>query len=120
MHAGLYKNDRLNYVDPQMTPFDGTMSLTLKGTREKPITIKAAGDGEVIFDGAGNHRLFDVMASQHHIFDGLTIRNTDVAIFAGQKEVLGAVGIVGGDQAGVAVRAEILGRIEAERGGRPH
>ena len=93
VHAGLFKSDRLNYVDPQMTPFDGTMSLTLKGTREKPITIKAAGDGEVIFDGAGNHRLFDVMASQYHIFDGLTIRNTDVGIFAGQKEVLGAVGL---------------------------
>src|SRR6185436_13488811 len=87
MHAGLYKNDRLNYVDPQMTPFDGTMSLTLKGTAEKPITIKSAGDGEVIFDGAGNHRLFDVMASKYHIFDGLTIRNTDIGIFAGQKEV---------------------------------
>ena len=81
------RNDRLNYVDPLATPFDGTMSLTLKGTAEKPITIKAAGDGEVIFDGAGNHRLFDVMASQHHIFEGLTFRNTDVAIFAGQKEV---------------------------------
>jgi hypothetical protein len=93
LHAGLYKSERLNYVDPQMTPFDGTMSLTLKGTREKPITIKAAGDGEVIFDGAGSHRLFDVMASQYHIFDDLTIRNTDVAIFAGQKEVLGAVGL---------------------------
>ena len=93
MHAGLYKSERLNYVDPQMTPFDGIMSLTLKGTPEKPITIKAAGDGEVIFDGAGSHRLFDVMASQYHIFDGLTIRNTDVAIFAGQKEVLGAVGL---------------------------
>ncbi|HVX59774.1 MAG TPA: hypothetical protein VHC19_04205 [Pirellulales bacterium] len=93
MHAGLYKSERLNYVDPQMTPFDGTMSLTLKGTPDKPITIKAAGDGEVIFDGDGNHRLFDVMASHHHIFDGLTIRNTDVAIFAGQKEVLGAVGL---------------------------
>ena len=79
VHAGLYKSERLNYVDPQMTPFDGTMSLTLKGTREKPITIKAAGDGEVIFDGAGNHRLFDVMASRYHIFDGLTFRNTDVA-----------------------------------------
>lgn len=93
IHAGLYKSDRLNYVDPQMTPFDGTMSLTLKGTPDKPITIKSAGDGEVIFDGAGNHRLFDVMASKYHIFDGLTIRNTDVAIFAGQKEVLGAVGL---------------------------
>lgn len=93
VHAGLYKPDRLNYVDPMMAPFDGSMSLTLKGTPEKPITIKAAGDGEVIFDGAGNHRLFDVMASKYHIFDGLTIRNTDVAIFAGQKEVLGAVGL---------------------------
>jgi hypothetical protein len=93
VHAGLYRPERLNYVDPMMTPFDGTMSLTLKGTPDRPITIKAAGDGEVIFDGAGNHRLFDVMASRYHIFDGLTIRNTDVAIFAGQKEVLGAVGL---------------------------
>lgn len=93
VHAGLYRPERLNYVDPLMTPFDGSMSLTLKGTAEKPITIKAAGDGEVIFDGAGNHRLFDVMASQHHIFDGLTFRNTDVAIFAGQKEVAGAVAL---------------------------
>jgi hypothetical protein len=93
VHAGLYKPERLNYVDPMMTPFDGSMSLTLKGTPEKPITIKAAGDGEVIFDGDGNHRLFDVMASQYHIFDGLTIRNTDVGIFAGQKEVTGAIGL---------------------------
>ena len=93
VHVGLYKPERLNYVDPMMTPFDGSMSLTLKGTPEKPITIKAAGDGEPIFDGDGNHRLFDVMASRHHIFDGLTFRNTDVAIFAGQKEVLGAVGL---------------------------
>jgi hypothetical protein len=93
MHAGLYKSDRLNYVDPQMTPFDGTMSLTLKGTAERPITIKAAGDGESIFDGAGCHWLFDVMASEYHIFDGLTLRNTDVALFAGRKEVQGAVGL---------------------------
>lgn len=93
VHAGLYKPERLNYVDPMMAPFDGTMLLTLKGTAEKPITIKAAGDGEVIFDGDGNYRLFDVMASRYHIFDGLTFRNTDVALFAGQKEVLGAVGL---------------------------
>ena len=93
VHAGLYKPERLNYVDPMMAPFDGSLSLTLKGTVDKPITIKAAGDGEVIFDGDGNHRMFDVMASKYHIFDGLTIRNTDVAIFAGQKEVIGAVGL---------------------------
>jgi hypothetical protein len=93
IHAGLYKPERWNYVDPMMTPFDGTMSLTLKGTPEKPITIKAAGDGDAVFDGDGNHRLFDVMASRYHIFEGLIIRNTDVGIFAGQKEVLGAVGL---------------------------
>ncbi len=93
LHSGLYRPERLDYVDPMMTPFDGSMSLTLKGTAEKPITIKAAGDGEVILDGDNNHRLFDVMASHHHIFEGLTFRNTDVAIFAGQKEVIGAVGL---------------------------
>ncbi len=93
MHAGIYRNERLNYVDPMVTPFDGTMWLTLKGTAEKPITIKAAGDGDVVIDGAGNHRLFDVSASTHHIFDGITFRDTDVAIFAGMKEVGGAVGL---------------------------
>ena len=93
LHAGLYRNERLNYVDPMVTPFDGTMWLTLKATAEKPLTIKAAGDGDVVIDGAGNHRLFDVMASAHHIFEGITFRDTDVAIFAGMKEVLGAVGL---------------------------
>jgi len=93
MHAGLYRPERLNYVDPMAAPFDGTMLLTLKGTAERPITIKAFGDGEVVFDGAGNFRLFDVMASRYLMFENLTIRNTDVAIFAGQKEVAGAVGL---------------------------
>jgi len=93
VHAGLYRNDRLNYVDPMMTPFDGTNWLTIKATAERPITIRAAGDGDVVFDGAGNHRLFDVTASAHHIFDGITFRSTDVAIFAGFKNVTGAVGL---------------------------
>jgi hypothetical protein len=93
VHAGLYRPERTNYVDPMMAPFDGTMTLTLKGTVERPITIKAAGDGEVIFDGAGNQTLFNVMATSHHIFDGLTIRNTGVAVLAGQKDVAGAVAL---------------------------
>ena len=90
VHAGMYRSERLNYVDPLMAPFDGSYSLTLKGTAEKPIVIRGAGDGEVIFDGDGCSRLFDVMASEHHIFENLTIRNADYAFFAGQKEVLGA------------------------------
>ena len=90
MHAGLYRPERYNYVDPLSAPFTGTISLSAKGTAEKPITIKSAGDGEVIFDGGGNSRIFEVMASEHHIFDGLTFRNTEVALFAGEKDVMGA------------------------------
>lgn len=93
VHAGLYRSERLNYVDPLSAPFTGSWSLSLKGTAEEPITIKAAGDGEAIFDGGGNHKLFDVMATQHHIFEGLTFRNTEVALFAGDKEVMGAVAL---------------------------
>ncbi len=93
VHAGLYRPERFNYVDPLATPFDGTFNLTLKGTADKPITIKAAGDGEVVFDGADNHILFDVIGTSHHIFDGLTFRNTDVAMLAGKKELAGAINL---------------------------
>ncbi len=93
IHAGLYRPERFNYVDPLSAPFTGSSSLSLKGTADMPITIKGAGDGEAIFDGAGNHKLFDVMATHHHIFDGLTFRNTEVALFAGEKEVMGAVAL---------------------------
>jgi hypothetical protein len=93
VHAGLYKADRLSYSDPLGIPFDGSYVLTLKGTPERPIVIRGAGDGEAIFDGDGTHRLFDVMATEHHIFEGLTIRNTDIAFFAGAKDVLGAKGL---------------------------
>ena len=93
VHAGLYKGDRHNYVDPLSTTFDGAYLLTAKGTAERPIVIKAAGDGEVIFDGDGAFRLFDVMAADYNVFDGLTIRNTEVAFWAGVKDVAGAKGL---------------------------
>ena len=93
VHAGLYKGDRRNYVDPMSTTFDGAYLMTAKGTPERPIVIRAAGDGEVIFDGDGAFRLFDVMAADYHIFEGLTIRNTEVAFWAGVKDVAGAKGL---------------------------
>ena len=93
VHAGLYKGDRHNYVDPLSTTFDGAYLLTAKGTPERPIVIKAAGDGEVIFDGDGAFRLFDVMGADYNIFEGLTIRNTEVAFWAGVKDVAGAKGL---------------------------
>ncbi|WP_026462431.1 hypothetical protein [Adhaeribacter aquaticus] len=90
VHAGMYKADRLNYVEPNGISFDGTYTLTTKATAEKPIVIRGAGDGEAIFDGAGAHRFFDVTGSRHHIFENLTFRNTDIAFAAGVKEVVGA------------------------------
>ncbi len=93
IHAGRYKGNRLKYADSLALDFHGAYVLTQKGTAEKPITIKAAGDGEVIFDGDDSYRLFDVMAADYHYFEGLTIRNTDVAFYAGLKRVMGCSGL---------------------------
>ncbi|MEJ2244821.1 MAG: hypothetical protein P8Y80_01860 [Acidobacteriota bacterium] len=93
VHAGLYKEDRYRYANQLGLLFDGTYRFRQSGTAEKPIAIVAAGDGEVIFDGADNHVLFDVMGSDYLYFEGLTIRNTEVAFQAGHKGVTGAVGL---------------------------
>lgn len=113
VHAGMYKADRLNYVEPNGLSFDGTYVLTAKGSLEQPIVIKGAGDGEAIFDGAGAHHLFDVTASKHHIFEGLTFRNADVAFIAGQKEVAGATDLTirncRFEEIGIGVTTEFAG-----------
>ncbi len=93
VHAGTYKDDRYRYANQLGLLFDGTYRFRQSGTAEKPIAIKAAGDGDVIFDGNGNHVLFDVMASDYLYFEGLTIRNTEVAFQAGHKGLAGAVGL---------------------------
>jgi len=93
VHAGLYKADRFDYVTPYGIPFDGTYVLTIDGTPEKPIVVKAAGDGEVIFDGDGCHQLFDVSAADYNYFEGLTVRNTDIAFYAGFKDTIGSSGL---------------------------
>jgi hypothetical protein len=93
VHAGLYREDRYRYANQLGLLFDGTYRFRQSGTAEKPIAIVAAGDGEAIFDGAGNHVLFDVMGADYLYFEGLTIRNTEVAFQAGHKGVAGAVGL---------------------------
>ena len=93
VHAGLYKDDRFIYGGGLATVLDGAYYLTQSGTADKPIAIKAAGDGEVIFDGAGCHALFNVMAANYHYFEGLTIRNTDFAFYAGIKGITGSSGL---------------------------
>ena len=103
VHAGEYKDfDRFSYsheIRTQYgtccgTPWDGTFYLTQDGTAERPIAIKAAGDGEVIFDGDGNNVLFNVMGADYTYFEGITFRNTNLAIEAGQKNIAGAEGLI--------------------------
>jgi len=100
VHAGLYVSDRFHYMNGPARPgylslgtvFDGTYYLTASGTPDKPIVIKAAGDGEAIFDGDGAQTLFNVMAANDNYFEGLTIRNTNVAFLAGIKGIAGSSG----------------------------
>ena len=100
VHAGLYQDNPWFYgegVEGQTeqrlgAEFDGTYYLTEKGTKDKPIVIKAAGDGEVIFDGNGNHVLFNLEAGDYNYFEGMTFRNTEVAFLLGVKRIVGASG----------------------------
>lgn len=101
VHAGTYKDNRFyyshelynNYRECCNTTWDGTYYLTESGTADKPITIRAAGDGEVVFDGDGNELLFNVMGADNIYFEGITFRNTRTAILAGRKHIAGASGL---------------------------
>ena len=55
--------------------------------------IKAAGDGEVILDGRGNFNLFNVKAADYNYFEGITFKNTSIAIWAGTQFIAGSKGL---------------------------
>ena len=97
VHAGTYRYHPEFYTGDRSinstTPVEGTYYLFGSGTPEKPIVIKAAGDGEVIFDGGGNFNLFNVKAANYNYFEGLAFRNTQIAIWAGTQFQSGAVGL---------------------------
>ena len=97
VHAGLYKYNRYEYTNNaavnRSTPLDGTYYLTADGTAERPISIVAAGDGEVIFDGNGNYALFDVRAADYTYFEGITFRNSEIAVLAGTQFLAGSKGL---------------------------
>ena len=97
VHAGLYIGDQHHYlgggrIDGNGALFDGTMYLNCSGTADKPIVIKAAGDGEVIFDGNGNGILFNLEGANYNYFEGITVRNADVAFLLGNKVIAGSSG----------------------------
>lgn len=97
VHAGVYQYNRYEYTnDPNVNrtvPLEGTYYLTADGTPDMPIAIKAAGDGEVIFDGGGNFNLFNVKAADYTYFEGITFRNTEIAIWAGTQFIVGSKGL---------------------------
>ncbi len=97
VHAGTYAYRWELYANQTTvnatTTFEGTYYLTADGTPEKPIVIKAAGDGEVIIDGRGNFNLFNVKAADYNYFEGITFRNTDIAIWAGTQFIAGSKGL---------------------------
>ena len=97
VHAGTYKYNRYEYTNDasvnRTVPLDGTYYLTADGTPEMPIAIVAAGDGDVVFDGSGNFALFDVRAADYTYFEGITFRNTEIAILAGTQFLLGSKGL---------------------------
>jgi hypothetical protein len=97
VHAGLYKYHPEYYTGDRTinatTPVEGTYYLTASGTPDKPIVIKGAGDGEVVFDGNGNFNLFNVKAANYNYFEGVTIRNTDIGIWAGTQFIAGSKGL---------------------------
>jgi hypothetical protein len=98
VHAGIYRDNRFVYsgfdrtIAAYGTPFDGTYYLTQSGTPDKPIAIKSAGDGEVIFDGDGNDTLFNLMGGNYNYFEGIIVRNTQVAFKLGIKSIAGSSG----------------------------
>ncbi len=94
VHAGTYLSDRRTYYEPMKMHFHGCYHLTKSGTPDQPIVIRAAGDGEVVLDGGGVYRLFDVMFADNIHFEGLTIRNCEIGILAGLRYTEGCDGLV--------------------------
>ncbi len=85
VHAGEYRSNRCDYREKAGYSlwFHGTHFLAESGTPVQPIVIRAAGDGPVVFDGAGCDTLFDVTHADNLVFRGITFRNCRIAVKAG-------------------------------------
>jgi len=93
VHGGLYKTDYNDYRDKGGLWLHGMQTLVADGTAEKPIVIMAAGDGEVIFDGNGSDRYFNIAAADHLYFENITVRNTRIAFYCGLQGLQANTGL---------------------------
>ncbi len=83
LHSGYYKGKKFDKRD-----FRGHLIFDKSGWHgyplghaggDRPLVIKAAGDGEVVIDGSGMPELFDLAGAQNVIIEGLTIQNCEIA-----------------------------------------
>jgi len=83
-HGGTYKVDKYNYRDRLFQgPKWGVWWFRRGGEPGQPIVFKAAGDGEVVFDGGGNQAIFQLAATHDLWIEGLTFRNARSALIVG-------------------------------------
>ncbi len=114
VHAGEYRTRPMSYRDPLALWQHGRHRFTRAGEPDKPITIKAAGDGPVVLDGGGSYCMFDLAMSKHHVFDGLTLRNAYIAMQVGDPaKKHSAQGLVVQDCTIETVRTGMLGAASA-------
>jgi len=79
--------DRIGLIGPNGSG-KSTLAKVLAGHPSYEVT-----GGEVIFDGNGNFNLFNVKAGDYNYIEGVTIRNTDIAIWAGTQFIAGSKGL---------------------------
>lgn len=62
--------------------YTGSHTLSKTATADRPIVIRAAGDGEVIFDGNGATTILQMSNAAHNHVEGITFRNATQGINA--------------------------------------
>jgi Malectin domain/Right handed beta helix region len=93
LHAGVYKGKRFDKRDGRghlqfMYPGWHGFPLRIKATAEKPLVIKAAGDGEVVIDGDGMPEGFDLRGAKHVIIEGITFQNCGMTLHLSDPDVV--------------------------------
>jgi len=73
----------------------GPFAAAPKGTAQRPIVLRAAGNGQTILEGAGHDAdLLDLNGAEHVQLEGLTLRHARTALRAGKRREHGALGLV--------------------------
>jgi malectin (di-glucose binding ER protein) len=89
LHAGVHKGKRLDKRRPYLRLTQSGLHgfpLQAQGTADRPLVIKAVGDGEVIIDGDGMPELFDLRGASHVIIEGITFQNAEMLLHLSDED----------------------------------